>query len=256
MYQVLETTSQHAKPEQEGLVFENSEVKITYDFWTNGGKVDFLIFNKLDAPIYINWDKSHLIFNDISYEYWLDSEQSNTLVNSSSIGSSNTASNALVSMLTGSAYGSSSTSGLFQGRRTTSVASSKYKPKRIVQIPPKSAIRASNFSISKDIYFTCEFNLKNTQKNTANQSFNTANSPIKLRNYLTYSTDPLQVKDIIVDNAFYVSKITFMNEKMFLGNLEKSNVCDVNGKKSNAQLYNLPYKNPRSFFIEFRTQVR
>jgi hypothetical protein len=89
MYQVLETGSPELSEKSDSLIFENSDVKVSYDFWTNGGKVDFLIFNKLNAPIYVDWDKSHLIYNGVAYEYWYDSQQASSMISSTSTGSSN-----------------------------------------------------------------------------------------------------------------------------------------------------------------------
>ena len=53
--------------------YEDSLVIIDYDFWSSGGVVNFSIYNKSDAPIYINWKNSNFIFNGYNNEYWWNS---------------------------------------------------------------------------------------------------------------------------------------------------------------------------------------
>jgi hypothetical protein len=256
MYQVLETTAPKGKQENEGVVFESPDLKITYNLWVNSGRVEFFIYNKLNAPIYVNWDKSHLIYNGISNEYLLDGEQSSATFNSIATGTSRGSSNSFVNLLSGIGYGSSNSAGSYVGRKAVTVASSTYKPKKIIQIPPKSAIVVSNFSISKSPYFDCDVNLKNTSLNKAStKTFNEETSPISIRNYLTYSTDQLLEKDIIIENNFYVSKVTFMSESMFRGKLEKNKGCDINGRTGTISEYAYPYKKSNAFYIQFAKQL-
>lgn len=42
------------------LVYENDSIKITYDLWYHHGLVSFVIYNKLDIPLYIDWKKEFL----------------------------------------------------------------------------------------------------------------------------------------------------------------------------------------------------
>ncbi len=61
MYQVFETSSADTKLERDSYLFENADIKISYNFWADAGQVSFVLTNKLDSSIYIDWDKSHLI---------------------------------------------------------------------------------------------------------------------------------------------------------------------------------------------------
>ncbi|MBK7958761.1 MAG: hypothetical protein IPK03_12045 [Bacteroidetes bacterium] len=101
MYQVQETKSPDTKFENDAYVFENAEVKINYNFWALGGQVGFTITNKLDIPIYIDWNQSHLIFNGSSYEYWYDEEETKSAYRSSTISGQSS----ILTVLAG-AYGS------------------------------------------------------------------------------------------------------------------------------------------------------
>ena len=108
IYQVFELSSSEIKPIDKSVVFENKDVKITYNFWSNGGQVYFKFTNKTDTELYIDWDKSHLIYNGISYEYWNDVEEINSFYASLSTTSSNTFSDATVNIFGNSATGYSS----------------------------------------------------------------------------------------------------------------------------------------------------
>jgi len=251
MYQLIETSPAKASQmENNGTSYETSELKITYDFWADGGKVDFTIFNKTNSSIYLDWDKSHFILNGLSLEYWTDSEITNSLINSTSSGSSSSATS-LLNLLSPSSYNTNTTR-TYQGKRQVTVSASKIKPKRIIHIPSHSAIQMSSFAITKTLYYDCDLHLGNSSaKRAAGKSFTSSNTPLSFRNYLTYYTEPSAAKEIVIDNEFFVSKISFLSESSFLGKMQTNKECDINGKKTNAQVYSYPYRKQNNFYIQF-----
>ena len=253
MYQVLEISSSDAKLEKDSYVFENSDLQINYNFWAQGGQVSFFIINKLDAPIYIDWDKSHFIYNGTSYEYWYDAEETNSFYSSASSASSYTFADAMLNIFGGSAYGNSQSTTSAYGRKVAVAASTKSKPKKIIQIPPKSLIIVSKFSISKTAFYNCDFNIKHTDLRTPNtKTFGKEDSPLAFRNYLTYSAKETFEQNKTIDNEFYISSISFMSEKLFLGKSSRRNDCDVNGAKIYGSNYSRPYKKPNSFYLKLK----
>ena len=252
MYQVQETKSPDTKFENNAYVYENNEVKINYNFWALGGQVEFTITNKLDIPIYIDWNQSHLIFNGSSYEYWYDEEETKSAYRSSTISGQSS----ILTLLAG-AYGSNRTT---YGRSATAglMSSNKKKVKQIIQIPSKSAISISKFNINKTPYFDCDFNLsQKSRKTNSTKEFSIENSPIIFRNFISYSTHENQNQFKIIDNKFYVSSASFISKTKFLGKKVFLNTCNIVGYKkstnykSNAY-YEYPNNKANTFYIRAR----
>ena len=256
MYQILETTSPDTKLDKDNYINENSDVKITYDFWSDGGAISFFIFNKLDQPIYIDWDKCHLIYNGASYEYWFDSEEIKSFYSSSSQTNSYSFGNSVVNILTDgtSTSGNSSSRGSTSTYRNNSgfASTTKFRPKKIIHIPSKSGIFVSKFSISKSPYYTCDFNLKSIISKTEikTQKFSKDESPLNFRNYITYSLNESFDASKVLDNEFYISSIQNMNLFAFQGQQEYIKYCKINGMKASKIEYQYPYKKSNRFYIK------
>ncbi|MBK7957734.1 MAG: hypothetical protein IPK03_06195 [Bacteroidetes bacterium] len=249
MYQVLETKSPEVKLENNAYIFENPDLLINYDFWAMGGQVSFSITNKLDIPIYIDWDHSHLINNGISYEYWYDEEVSRTTYRSST-------SSAGVSALSviAAAYGYPQSNYRYSAT-SGSMASQSKKTKQIIQLPPKSTIQVSKFAISRSVYFDCDFNLSHKSlKQSDSKTFGLEVSPVTFRNFLSYSTSEKSEADKLIDNKFYISMATFASKIKFAGKMSaKANACNISGRKSRYAFEKIsPYKKPNAFFLRAR----
>jgi hypothetical protein len=201
IYQVLEISSTDPKISSSNNEYETNELKVSYNFWSNGGKVYFQFTNKLDVPIYIDWNKSHLINNGISYDYWNDTEET----------------------------------------------------KRIIQVPPNSSIIISKFTINKSPFYDCNFNLKTSRKKPINtKTFNVEETPLKFRHFITCSTKEDFTSPIIVDNSFYLSSVSFMPLRTFLGKSLSRKDCDLKGVKTLIIYKERPFKKPNNFYIKFK----
>ena len=77
--------------ENNTLVFEDSNCKIIYDLWANGGNFSFKIFNKTGDNIYIHMDESFYTRNGMANNYFNNSIVTNSRF--SSISNSTTVSN-------------------------------------------------------------------------------------------------------------------------------------------------------------------
>lgn len=256
IYQILETSSPDTKLEKESFVYENTDVKINFNFWSDGGTISFLIYNKLDKSIYIDWDKSHFIFNGISYEYWFDSEETKSFYSSTMYSNSVTfgsdATNIIIDRSSAKTNTSSKQSTSSHRNTTSFGSSSKFKPKKVIQIPSKSGIFVSKFSITTNPYYNCDFNLKSIISSTEfkTKNFTKEDSPINFRNYITYSLLENFDSNKVIDNEFYVSSIRNMTVDAFQGKKENTQDCNFNGLKLNKIEYSYPYKKSNSFYIK------
>lgn len=254
-YQVFEVSSKELSVKNTNLVFENRDVSITYNFWEEGGKVYFLFTNKTDSDIYIDWDKSHLIYNGISYDYWHDIEDHNQIVATLASSSSYSNSNMLIKASSNNIVGKGETASSSIGKKITAITSTKYRPKKIINIPPKASILVSKFSISKLPFFNCEFNIKGMNPKAPRKlNFLQDNTPVNFRNYITYATDEKFTNKTSIDNHFYISSISFVSQKLFNGNSLSNKECTITGAKKVNSFFEFPYKNPAAFYIVAKRQ--
>lgn len=241
MYQVLETTSTNTKIENNKFFYENAEIKINYMLWEEDGRLAFNIYNKTAEPIYIDWNKSHFIIDGISQEYWYDAEDITSFYSTSS----NTIFETTMSSLLNKPIIEA------KSRRNTTGFVNKTKPKKIIQIPPMSSIIVSKFSLIKTPFFSCEFPIKTTfSKDVIKKSFSKEETPLKFRNYLTYSVQESFEQVKIIDNDFYVSTVSNMNRKVFLGKSSNIEYCNPAGYKLKKRVFAYPYKQANAFYIK------
>ena len=69
IYHVSSVQSEQVKFAGQDFAFENEHLKGIYNLWEPGGRMRFLLFNKTDQPIYIDWTKSFLMRNGVKTVY-------------------------------------------------------------------------------------------------------------------------------------------------------------------------------------------
>lgn len=169
-YQTFNVSAE--QKEVDPMCFSNDTVKICYDFWQDGGGVNFTIQNLSEQPVYWQKDKSFLIFNGMAYDFFQNS----------SVVSSNGLSTAFY--LYGNAVALSSNTSLVSAEQSK------------LMIPPKSARAFSSYK-----FVSNKFKLPDSTKVYTSQ-----NSPIKYSIYLSYLTENgIQSH---VQHSFYVNKIS------------------------------------------------
>lgn len=173
----------HIKPStidvtQNTYTYENDTLKIVYNFWGKKGLLSYDIYNKLDYPMYIDWKKSSYILDSLRLDYWLEDEN---------IIKSNPYKEYL------SNYGTPK----YNGYGIAFSNGNILREARVTVIPPHSKYHKSQFYIAANSY--------NYIKDSI--SFDSASSPIKLRNFLTYSFNKSFENEYYTDNLFYVNKI-------------------------------------------------
>lgn len=174
-YRVASISSDKTKQMNNGVVFENDTIKVTYNFWAKNGAMSFDIYNKLNVPIFFDWKKSAFIPNDKMMSYWQD--ETNTVGSSSSS----------AYYLYGGAIGGSSKS---------KSKSKSIRQERVGVVPPRSLITSNKYSLVP------------AKTALPVQSYNISNTPLRFRNYLAVSTSEQFDKDVFyIDNDFFVSSV-------------------------------------------------
>ena len=64
-YQVFETQPENSEIKQQpnGLVYENDDCAVYYNFWGEGGDMGFRVKNKTDQPLFLDMGKSYFVLN-------------------------------------------------------------------------------------------------------------------------------------------------------------------------------------------------
>ena len=68
-YQIHKTVFENIKEADGVMMYEDENCIITYNLWSNGGKIVFPIYNKTDENIYLRTDECFFIKNGVAYDY-------------------------------------------------------------------------------------------------------------------------------------------------------------------------------------------
>jgi hypothetical protein len=168
------------------IVFENDSVQITYKFSGNNGPAVIGLYNKLSVPLYVNWQRSSLIIQGES-----------------------------VSRVPESA-GFSATATTYNWTRwnnttTTDISGNIQQPVQTGFIPPNSYIQ------SQPVYLLNEFSVPTEDMKSRRMTgyasvvkykiFDSEDSPLVFRSYITVSASPDFSNPIAYDHKFWVSEV-------------------------------------------------
>ena len=194
VYQI-NTISSTNTPQNEktgSFVMENDSVKITYDFAGQYAPIAIQIQNKLDQPLYLDWQRSALVYNDSAISY----ADNNALINANVAGVQYKYTNRLT--LSGS-----------------NLSGSVALPQYIEFIPPHSFIRKVPLllttipltgvpdSVFHDTVLLSSISPARAQK----AKFSFDDSPLVFSSYLTFFTNEQQRQNISYQQQFYISEI-------------------------------------------------
>lgn len=180
------------------FVCENDTLRVTYSFWAEDGVMAFIIENKLDVPLYIDWKKSAFISSKNKFDYFTDKEVTNTKgVHISS------------PFLYRTTYDWSKWYPVNVGlSESTSV---KLKEERVTFIPPHSVASRSSYNIFPKKYISMEDvnkqQLGGTDINGKMITYTKDDAIITFRNFITYSTKENFETENYLNNDFFVRKV-------------------------------------------------
>jgi hypothetical protein len=200
--QICRVSGEFQKTPADSVIdFENDTLKIVYYFWDLGGSMSFGIFNKLSVPIYINWQKSACIISNRRESYYQDET---TLVNTSTASSMQSTDYRRM---------------LAAGASVTTVS----KADKISFIAPHSYISR----VGPTLWEGAGAKLPDSSPKLHTHSLNddsipaqiafypSFNSPLRFRNFLTYSTTEDFQHEQYVDNGFFLSITLQIKQKYF-----------------------------------------
>ena len=200
-------SSNTKKSEETGrFVFENDTLAITYNFNGKNAPISITMLNKLNEPLYIDWERSALIKGDEATPFSGKEIKVKAIID-------------------GSTYPDFVGGGSTQtGTLNTTIA----LPETIGFIPPKSILtktplrlseRHSYGKIAKSSFEKSFIPLSNGPGVWGKSaSFNAENSPLSFKSYLTFYTEKdNKRKDFPVVQHFYLSNLTqtYTNPKNF-----------------------------------------
>lgn len=189
------SSSNMSMNEKQELVFENDSVRIIYNFNGHDGPVNITVQNKLQVPVYIDWQKSAIITEGRAVSYVSKEVKIEGGVQSSSA----------ITGGGGSAYGISS-------GNISAIAS---LPPSIDFIPPQSyftrnpmGLRHSFIAVPESHYHKLKYAATETYTVPVKAAVYTEeSSPYKFRSYLTIMVGEVTAKPVGFEHSFFASQI-------------------------------------------------
>lgn len=224
-YQISEIETESSLTNDENqLIYENEDLTVSYDFWSNNGKADFNIYNKTNENLIIDLTKSFLIINDKAFDYFQNR------------------------IFTDSYATSVATPGLWNVK-TVGVSSNQtvgYEEKNTMIIPPNSYKTISEYTLGNDLYSDCDYELYPSRKEIKTQNFNKENSPIRFSNRVSYKLGTTEANQSF-ENKFYISSITNYPEKEIF---ENKKIENCNSSFQRTEYINTQEK-PNRFYVKY-----
>ncbi|GAA4796920.1 hypothetical protein GCM10023231_26760 [Olivibacter ginsenosidimutans] len=196
-------------PETGAFSIENDSLMITYSFFGENAPINIDVYNKLNEPLYIDWERSALIVDQYATSYMGD----NIVIN----GSSSFESSSYRSFSDWrNSFGSSS----FNATATL--------PRGLTFIPPHAKIEKKQLKLSRPFYKEVVHYKRvplaqkdGSFKNVRLSKFSPDTSPLSFRSYLTLyilDKETNEPQQMTMEQNFYVEELmkTKMNPKKLL----------------------------------------
>jgi len=214
------------------LTYENDQVRITYDFWGEGGDAGFLLTNKTGQDIVIRKDECFFVLNGIAYDYY----RGRILTTGSTTGR------------TASAVAQSGVSGRVRGSSAhwSTTSEESFQEQRELIVPAGTARRVAEYNVNREVFRSCDLLRFPSVRKNPSKTFAEANSPFRFANIIVYSVQGSEEK-YRVRNDFHVSAITNYNARAFAKTMEEE-FC---GKKTGKLVTAYPMAGPGKFYIEY-----
>lgn len=252
-YQICKVSSDLPTSANGAYEYKNSACDISYDFWTDGGSVSFIVTNNTNEILYVDLSKSFLIKNGIAYDYFLNRTTSSTasIASSQSSGAAGTALgywNYFGKKVPGSITATSASS--VGSQKSSSVA---FEEKPVVAIPPHAAKVFSEYSIMSNHFKDCDLYESPSKKEQASMSFNLSTTPVTFTNYICYRVGDSNT-DNFIENSFYVSQVSNQHHDATFHKVDVG--CPSDEYKTKKSVF--IRTSPKEFFIKYtpRTQKK
>lgn len=201
-YQISILSSNNIKkdPDSGNFTMENDSAKITYSFFGKNAPINLVIFNKLNEPLYIDWQRSAFIMNDKAVSYVNDQVNITGDISGSSVGNQNI----------------NYSSGSLNATATL--------PKSVVFIPPHTHVQRTLLQVT-DQFITLIPDEQFVKKEVPSLSisgtsvvkigeFSSDKSPLNFKSYLSlYTINNNIPKYVAYQHDFFVSKLINTGEE-------------------------------------------
>jgi len=186
-YQISQTTpvdqsTVKSDNDDKGYYYEDSNCRISYNFWSEKGNAAFTVTNLTDQVLYVVKDKCFFIKDGVSHDYFHGTEWVEPIV--------------------------------------TGKTTAHTKEQRLLGIAPHSSRTIGEYVIYPYIFVDCDLDRKPMSNKPATMVFSPATTPVLFGNYITYKIGE-KGDEKSVTNMFYTSRVTnyrmtdiFYTEKM------------------------------------------
>ena len=174
-------TSNLPQNERREFVIRNDSFEIRYDFESEPSAIRVSIYNKLDLPLFVDWKSSAIIHNGVPHTYWTDV----SYVDLQTVEYPST-----IQPIT---YGSAS--------------GTLYRPAHIGFIPPDSYVVKENNRLNTGFFDKNIQDAANGKVVEKNSKFDTGNSPLRFRSFLTLAVTEDFRSAFHADSEFWISEV-------------------------------------------------
>ena len=244
-YQVYDIQSSDVTMKDGVYAYDNADCRITYNMWSEGGNVSFMVQNKTDKNLYIVMPKSFFILNGVANDYYSETSYSRAVTNSTQLSAARQVSvggflsngfawyPAHIARVYGASVGSSLTESI-----TT-------RESPLVCVPPMSSKLIFGFNISDHIYKDCDnYKFNYPSRVSPSITYSENNTPVKFRNRIAYSFDE-ESKDIkYIDHTFWMTSLQNYSNKAAMEKM-KYEECETN---KNLKVKNFTMSSPNRFY--------
>lgn len=199
----LQKTAEGVTSEQ-GFVAQNTDCKISYDFWSKGGNLNFDVQNTSDRNIYFYLPECFTVINGRAQDYYVNMEYSSTVSRSVSNG---------VSVGVSKKYSTlgGAPSLVTLGKGASSLASSAQTVQEhapvYVCIPAHSSKQIScPVSMCSSILLDCDYEMF-PKKESSPITFTKESSPLVVENRIAYGYTPDGKNLVRLNHKFWLSKL-------------------------------------------------
>jgi hypothetical protein len=188
-YQYLTMNSNLTHQSDKGFVFDADSIQIFYQFDGINGPVQIEVRNKTTRPLYLDWSKSAIVVNGEVHPYWKNESSISAVSDGQTV-----ANDARTTY----------TSQKISGKLT--------RPPRTDFIPPNSTLKKVPVVLSPDFLIRPGSSQNKRTEGTGAMAihiheYDSSNSPLHLRSYLSLSTEPDFGKVSAFDHSFWISSV-------------------------------------------------
>ncbi|MBX7125105.1 MAG: hypothetical protein K1X47_05395 [Cyclobacteriaceae bacterium] len=190
VYQYGSISSTLPRDTQKGYTYENDTLRLVYRFEGVNCPHTIEVHNKIDQPIYVNWQRSSVISGDQSRPYWSDVAELEIQARTTTF--------RWVSNIS-SSY--------------SNISGTISKDEQISFVPPHSYITASYVKLQGGFIqpnttgSNFSFYTKDGKMTGKKYEYDVLNSPLSFSSFLTYSTDQHFEHPRYVKNQFWMSQL-------------------------------------------------